>query len=44
MYPGAILVGLSYGLLWSSIPVIISEQWGRTDFAMTFGWLGIVII
>jgi hypothetical protein len=40
LYVIVIGTGLSYGMLWSVLPILISELFGTYNFAMNFGWIG----
>jgi len=34
--------GMSYGALWSIIPIIVSDLWGAENFSMNFGYVNVV--
>jgi MFS family permease len=36
---GVLGVGAAYGGLWSIMPIIVSDNYGATNFAMNFGWI-----
>ncbi|KAI8894692.1 major facilitator superfamily domain-containing protein [Globomyces pollinis-pini] len=36
------IVGWAYGTIWSSIPILVGEYFGKTNFARNWGWMCVV--